>query len=60
MEDHDQGRSGLKEQTKSLYLNRKSREASVERQTSARESQVAELRSVEVATTAKPTPCQTY
>ena len=55
MEDHDQGRSGLKEQTKSLYLNRKSREASVERQTSARESQVAELRSVEVATTAKST-----
>ena len=55
MEDHDQGRSGLKEQNKSLSLNRKSREVSLERQTSARESQVADLRSVETATKAKPT-----
>ena len=55
MEEHDQGRSGLKEQTKLLFLNRKGREVSLERQTTARESQVAELRSVEVATTAKST-----
>ena len=55
MEEHDQGRSGLKEQTKLLSLNRQSREVSLERQTSARESQVAELCSVEVATTAKST-----
>ena len=54
MEDQDQGHSGFKEQTKSLSLNRKSRQVSFERQTSARESQVAELHSIEVATPAKP------
>lgn len=55
MGDQDQGRSGLKEQNKPLSLNKKSREVSLERQASARESQIAELRSVEVAPSAKPT-----
>lgn len=55
MGDQDQGRSGLKEQNKPLSLNKKSREISLERQTSARELQIAELRSVEVAPSAKPT-----
>ena len=55
MGDQDQGRSGLKEQNKSLSLNKKSREVSLERQTSARESQIAELRSLEAATSAEPT-----
>ena len=54
MEEHDQGRSGLKDQSKSLSLNRKSREVFLERQMSARETQVAELHS-EVATMAKST-----
>ena len=55
MEDHDLGRSGLKEQSRSLSLNRKSNEVSLERQTSRRKSQVADLRSVETTTKAKPT-----
>ena len=55
MEDHDQGRCGPKEQSRSLSLNRKSREVSLERQTSVRESQVADLRSVKTTTKAKPT-----
>ena len=55
MEDHDQGRSGLKEQTKSLSLNRKSREVSLEQQTSMQESQVAELHSFKTTTKGKPT-----
>ena len=55
MGDQDQGRSGLKEQNKPLSLNKKSREVSLERQASARESQIAELRSAEVAPSAKPT-----
>ena len=45
MGDQDQGRSGLKEQNKPLSLNKKSREVFLERQASARESQIAELRS---------------
>ena len=55
MKDHNPGRSGLKEQTKSLSPNRKSREVSLEWQTSARESQIADLRSVKTTTKAKPT-----
>ena len=55
MGDQDQGRSGLKEQNRSLSLNKKSREVSLKRQTSARESQIAELRSLESATLAEPT-----
>ena len=55
MGDQNQGRSGVKELNKTLSLNKKSREVSFERQTSARDSQIAELRSVEVAPSAKPT-----
>ena len=55
MGDQDQGRSGLKEQNNSLSLNKKSTEVSLERQTSARESKIAELRSLEAATSAEPT-----
>lgn len=55
MGDQNQGRSGVKELNKTLSLNKKSREVSLERQTSARDSQIAELRSVEVAPSAKPT-----
>ena len=50
----DQGRSGLKEQNKSLSLSKKNRGTSLERQASARESQIAELRSVEVIASAEP------
>lgn len=55
MGDQNQGRSGVKELNKTLSLNKKSREVSLERQTSARDSQIAELRSVEVAPSAKRT-----
>ena len=55
MGDQDQGRSGLKEQSKSLSLNKKSRGVSLERQTSTRESQIAELRSIEATTSPEPT-----
>ena len=55
MGDQNQGRSGVKELNKTLSLNKKRREVSLERQTSARDSQIAELRSVEVAPSAKPT-----
>ena len=55
MGDQNQGRSGVKELNKTLSLNKKSREVSLERQTSVRDSQIAELRSVEVAPSAKPT-----
>lgn len=55
MGDQNQGRSGVKELNKTLSLNKNSREVSLERQTSARDSQIAELRSVEVAPSAKPT-----
>ena len=54
MGDQDQGRSGLNEQSKSPSLNKKSREVCLERQTSARESQIAELRSVEATTSPEP------
>ena len=55
MGDQNQGRSGVKELNKTLSLNKKSREVSLERQTSARGTHMAELRSVEVAPSAKPT-----
>ena len=48
----DQGRSGLKDQHKSLSLSKKHRGASLERQASARDSQITELRSADVTASA--------
>ena len=50
----DEGRSGLKEQHKSLSLSKKSRGASLERQAIARDSQITDLRSADVTTSAIP------
>ncbi|KAK2564051.1 hypothetical protein P5673_012269 [Acropora cervicornis] len=55
MGDQNQGCSGVKELNKTLSLNKKSREVSLEQQTSARDLQIAELRGVDVAPSAKPT-----
>ena len=56
--DQDQGRSGPKDQPKSLSLSSRKRGASLERQANARDLQITEIRgSANVAASAEPESC---